>query len=98
MAYQVEPLDRDQLDETLRDYVCSICWGALTFRYVDGKWYAVCPECLEDTKGYTSKKFAERKRDESAGELLEAERNLRDVLGLRPPRQTTEKNISDLGF
>lgn len=98
MTYQVEPLDRDQLDDILRDYVCSNCWGSLTFRYEDGKWFAICPECNEDTKGYTSKNFAERRRTESESELIEAERNLRSVLGLEREHQTVEKNLSDLGF
>ncbi len=95
---KVEPLTRDELDEILREYVCSTCWGALAFRYVDGQWFAICPECGENTVGYVSKRFADRKREESVGELAEAEHNLRDVLGLRPERQTRAKNLSDLGF
>lgn len=98
MPFQVEPLTRDELDETLRDYVCATCWGALAFKYVEGQWFAVCPECGENTTGYTSKHFAERRRNESTGELVEAAHNLRDVLGLRPERQSVEKNLSDLGF
>lgn len=98
MAYQVEPLTRDQLDETLRDYVCSTCWGALTFKYVDGQWYAICIEHKEETPGYTSKKFAERKRVESEGELIEAAHNLQAVLGLKPERQSREKNLKEIGF
>ncbi len=95
---QVEPLTRDQLDETLRDYVCSTCWGTLAFRYVDGQWFAVCPNCGENTAGYASKHFAEHKRKESERELAEAAHNLRDVLGLKPERQSEDKNLSDLGF
>jgi hypothetical protein len=98
VTYQVEPLDRDDLDEILRDYVCSTCWGALAFRFEDGKWFAICPECGEETKGYTSKNFAERKRQESEGEFFEAERNLRSILGLTRERQTIKQNLSDLGF
>ena len=98
MSYQVEPLKRDDLDDILRDYVCSTCWGSLAFRFEAGNWYAVCPECGEETKGYTSKAFADRRRQESDGEYLEAERNLRSLLGLMRERQTTEQNLSDLGF
>jgi hypothetical protein len=94
----VEPLDRDELDEILRDYVCSTCWGTLAFRHEVGKWYAVCPECDEETRGYTSKCFADRKRAESDSEFLEAERNLREILGLSHERRPVEKNLSDLGF
>lgn len=97
-TFQVQPLTRDELDEILRDYVCSACWGALRFKYVDGKWFAFCAQCQYDTAGYVSKKFAERKLEESVHELAEAEHNLRDVLGLRPKRQSVEKNVSDLGF
>jgi hypothetical protein len=95
---QFEPLTRLELDETLRDYVCSTCWGTLTFIHVDGQWYAICPECKENTTGYTSKKFTERKKLENEQEYLEAAHNLRDVLGLKPEPQSKEKNLSDLGF
>src|SRR5690349_2194354 len=98
MTYQVEPVSRDDLDEILRDYVCSTCWGDLAFRYEDSQWYAICPECGEETKGYTSKNFAERKRTESGSELIEAERNLRSILGLAHERQTVDQNLRDLGF
>jgi len=101
--YHVAPLSRIELDETLRDYVCSTCWGALTFVHrendVPGKpWYAICPECKERTAGYTSKKFTERKRVENEQEYFEAVHNLREVLGLKPEPQSIEKNLSDLGF
>ena len=98
MTYQVEPVGRDELDDLLRDYVCSTCWGELAFRYEDGQWFAVCPECDKETRGYTSKAFAERRRTESESELIEAERNLRSVLGVAREHQTVEKNLSDLGF
>ncbi len=100
---KVEPLTRDELDEVLRDYVCSTCWGPLRFKYIEGgvsgkSWFALCVNCGYDTVGYVSKHFAERKREESVGELAEAEHNLRDCLGLRLERQTRAKNLSDLGF
>ena len=98
MPYKVEPLDRLDLDDTLRDYVCSICWGPLKFVYEDGQWFALCAEHDEETTGYTSKMFAERKRTESESELIEAERNLRSLMGLTRERQPIEKNLSDLGF
>lgn len=98
VTYQVEPLDRIVLDETLRNYVCSGCWGNLTFKLVGEQWYALCVECGEETPGYTSKHYAERRREESEYELIEARRNLAEVLGLQPERQTVAKNLSDLGF
>jgi hypothetical protein len=98
VAYLVDPLDRDELDDVLRDYVCSTCWGTLAFRYESGQWYAICPECAEATKGYTSKVFADRRRGESGAEFFEAERNLRVIMGLTHERQTIQKNLSDLGF
>ncbi|RPI95538.1 MAG: hypothetical protein EHM40_02990 [Chloroflexi bacterium] len=97
MAYSVSPLSRDELDDILRDYVCSTCWGSLSFHYIEGRWYAVCPGCGEETKGYTSKAFAERRREESTSELFEAERNLREIMGLHE-KQTVEKNLKDIGF
>jgi hypothetical protein len=98
VAYQVEPLDRIVLDDTLRNYVCSGCWGNLSFKLVGDRWYALCVECQEETPGYTSKYFAERRREESESELIEARRNLAKVLGLETERQSVAKNLSDLGF
>lgn len=100
MNYKVEPIPRHELDDTLRDYVCSICWGVLDFHQdrETRQWYALCRRHKEETVGYTSRKFAERKREESVGELVEAERNLRDLMGLRKKKQTAEEAIQELGF
>ena len=62
------------------------------------EWYALCRRHKEETVGYTSRKFAERKREASIGELLEAERNLRDLMGLKRERRTTGENLKELGF
>ncbi len=97
-TYKVEPLSRIQLDETLREYVCSTCWGVLTFKWHEGKWYAICPECQEETTGYTSKRYAEKRRDESVQEAIEAERNLREILNLHREKRTAEENLHDLGY
>lgn len=98
MTYKVEPLSRIDLDETLRHYVCSTCWGALSFKYHEKKWYAICPACDENTVGYTSKAYAERRQAESTQEAIEAARNLRDILGLQPDKQSVAKNLQDLGY
>jgi lipocalin len=97
VTYRVEPLSRDDLDETIRNYVCSTCWGPLDFKRYEGKWYAICRSCKEETVGYTSKRYAERMREQSMQELIEAERNMRNILGLKK-RQTVEQNLEDLGF
>lgn len=100
MNYKVDPIPRHELDDTLREYVCSICWGALEFHQdrETHEWYALCRRHKEETVGYTSRKFAERKREASIGELLEAERNLRDLMGLKRERRTTGENLKELGF
>lgn len=97
VTYQVEPLERHELDEVLRDYVCSTCWSPLTFQPVKEKWYALCQACKEATTGYTSRKFADRKRKESEQEYIEASHNLRDVLGLRT-KKSVEERLEEMGF
>lgn len=82
MDFKVEPLSRIDLDETIRNYVCSTCWGALSFKYHDKKWYAICPNCGYETIGYTSKAYAERRRSDSEHEAIEAAHNLRNILGM----------------
>lgn len=100
MNYLVEPIARHLLDDTLRDYVCSICWGPLDFHQdrETHHWYALCRTHKNETVGYTSRKFAERKRDESVNELLEAKRNLGDLMGLRKPKQSVKEAMKELGF
>lgn len=96
-TYHVEPLERHELDEVLRDYVCSTCWSPLNFEWSGEKWYALCQTCKEETQGYTSAKFAKRKREESEHEYVEAAHNLRDVLGMRV-RKSAKEILAELGF
>lgn len=99
MNYQVEPIPRHLLDDTLNNYVCSICWGPLDFHYdtQERKWYALCRRHKEDTIGYTSKNYADRRRAESESEAIEAAYNLREILGLAEPI-SQERALKDLGF
>lgn len=100
MNYKVEPIPRHELDDTLRDYVCSICWGPLDF-HQDREthlWYALCRTHKGETVGYTSRKFAERKRSESEHELLEAAHYLRDLMGLRHEKRSENEAMKELGF
>lgn len=98
MAYKVEPLSRSELEDTLNNYVCSTCWANLSFRFEDHKWYAICPQCREDTAGYTSKAYAERRLAESDREAAEARHNLKKIMNLGGARQDAEKNLKDLGY
>ena len=100
MIYKVDPIPRHELDETLRDYVCSICWGVLDFHQdrETHEWYALCREHKAETVGYTSRKFAERKREASVNELLEARRNLSELMGLRREKHTEDEAMKELGF
>jgi hypothetical protein len=65
---------------------------------VDKQWFAICPECKEETAGYISKNFADRRRKESEQEYLEAQRNLREVLGMKPEKHSVAENLKALGF
>lgn len=99
LTYNVEPVSRYLLDDTLRDYVCSICWGPLDFHYdtETKQWYALCRSHKEETTGYTSRNFAERRRKESEHELIEAAYNLREIMG-RAQKRTVEENLKGLCF
>lgn len=98
----IEPLDWPQAAQTLRDYVCSSCWGHLLAYHAPGRLYWVlCHYCGPDsTRGYTSKATVEIRRAESRAEYLEAAEILRDLIpGLEPEeKQTPEQIIKDLGF
>lgn len=102
VTYQVEPMSRAEVDETLRECVCSNCWGTLVWdnQIEDGQQVTrvLCQTCRENTKGYVSRKFAERKRAESEVDLMVVKRNLGRFMGPPKAKRTPEEILKSLGF
>lgn len=87
--------------DTENRYVCARCWGRLVakkaqdFRQAD----VVCANRDHDRcdgKGFVTKAYAERRRQESIAEYYEVLHNYPDLL---PKRVVTERQVlSELGF
>ena len=87
---------------TVRDYVCSNCWGhLLKFPTPDGMWRVECARCEGDTRGYVTKFYASKRLAESRADKLDVRENLRG-LGILPPTpaeiETPEEMLKSLGF
>ena len=97
----LELLDDRLAELTVRDYVCSNCWGHLQkWPDDDRMWLVLCHRCHEETKGYVTRYFAESRRSESVREKSEA-RILLLALGLIADDlsgKTEEELLAELGF
>lgn len=86
--------------ETVRDYVCSACWGHLLMMDAGehDSWIVECHNC-EDTPGFVTKRYAEERRSSSLGELREVRRMLRKIGALPAEERRSEQSIlKDLGY
>ncbi len=88
--------DRDA-QITVRDMVCSTCWGSLGIHHAPDRMNKVlCRSCGESTRGYVSKAMAEHRRAESLGELLEVKRAYPELAGKETP--ALDEIDNQLGF
>lgn len=96
-------MDENLAQRTVRRYVCARCWGHLIImddRGADGL-RAICPknetgDC--DGHGYVTKRYAERRKEESLSELYEVRDNYPDLEERKSIPATAEAILSELGF
>jgi hypothetical protein len=98
----MESMNKSMAILTVGRYVCSNCWGELETR-ADPRDYSlsfvVCKRCQDDTKGYVTRHFADRRRGESEFEKLEVTRMLQENGVLpKPEKRTVGQNLKELGF
>lgn len=98
----IELLNNVLAEVTVRDYVCSNCWGHLQKWPQKGsqKWLVLCSNCMGQTKGYVTRYYAESRRSESIGERREAREMLQDAGILEPEHsgKSIEQLLKELGF
>lgn len=97
----MEPLNDVLAEVTVRDYVCSNCWGSLVKFPIQGtrSWLVLCRKCQEETKGYVTRWFAENRRQESLADLPDVKRMLQEAGIIEsPPRKSEKKILNELGF
>lgn len=88
-----------EADRTVKHYRCSGCWGHLNKFPIRGTrlWAVRCAVCGDQTRGYVSSKWVDRKLSESHAELQEARIALHDALPSLP--KPSEKDLMErLGF
>ncbi len=99
----VQEMETLKAQDFTRKYVCSVCWGNLTREWVEGKHgvdavYCGNPGC--SGTGFVTRKYAERRRDQSNSDYIEARHNLGKALNLPNPlaEKTADELIKELGF
>jgi hypothetical protein len=89
-----------------RDYVCSACWGELDYRQ-DNKYNprdvaVFCSDCKDETPGFVSRKFVERRITESQNQYFIARDALREAIPWMFPHTKIEATpqaiLSALGY
>lgn len=91
-------MDEITADITVRDYVCSICWGHLIKAYRGGETIVYCPQHDGDRYGFVTKYYAEHARSESVADKLDAIINLKGIIPTEHEDKDEDQLLSELGF
>ena len=98
----MDPMTFALARNTVKFYACSGCWGELDspIPTSDGGFLVLCRRCKEETPGYVSQRYVERRRSESIGEEREVKRMLIKVGVLPDPLAGKSKAdlIRELGY
>ena len=97
----MEPLTEALARKTVKFYACSNCWGELEMQPAEnGQYRVVCKACQNETKGYVTQYFVNRRRAESEFEELDATHLLRKIGVLDNPHagKSTQQLLEELGF
>ena len=89
--------NQQEMTWTIRRYVCARCWSHLLIVKEPGQPERV--ECSNrahcDGKGYVTRRYAERRREESIGELMQVKNIYPDLF--RSKRKEADL-MTSLGF
>jgi len=98
----MDALNQTYAIHTRSRYVCATCWGELELVPTDVShlFRVECIRCGSGTTGYVTKAFANRRRDESAGELVNTSRMLRKLGIIENPNagKTAKQLLTEMGF
>ena len=99
----MEPLNFEYARKTVKKYACSVCWGELEMTPDPnhaGMYQVTCKKCGEETRGYVTQYFVNRRRGESEFEQREATHLLRKLEILPDPMKgmSKEQKLKELGF
>lgn len=84
---------------TVKWYVCSRCWSDLEMKELEQGAAVECVNCREETYGYVTRKWTEKKRSDDHFEAVEVTRMLQRIGVLPKPAKRNEKEIlAQLGY
>ena len=80
----------------IRDYVCSVCWGHLDLF----NEHVECAKYGTEHEGYVTKHYAENRRQDDAGDFIDARHTLRAAGIIENPHEgkTADQLLDELGF
>lgn len=87
--------------KTVKNYYCSNCWGELEIIYsefVNPLVFVTCKRCQENTNGYVTKYFADRRRGESEFEKRDVIRLLQTAGIIKKEARTRAQIMKEIGF
>lgn len=93
--------DPFKADEFVREHVCSACWGLLIkIRPVreEKRWVVRCEECGEQTRGYVTRAYAQRRAEASYIEAQAARAALRSAVPWMQNKKTLAQLLKELGI
>lgn len=97
-----EPAENEMQPElalsTVRDYVCSRCYGQLVA--LSGNGHLLRVECTNHCGGgFVTRQYAEAQKQASAADLIDVLANVGDALGIpKPARRNEAQILKELGF
>lgn len=99
----MEALNAELARITVKKYACSNCWGDLEVTpdlRENDMYFVVCQRCGDETKGYVTKFFVERRRGESEFEKMDVTKLLQKINVIENPRKgmTRDDLLKQLGY
>jgi hypothetical protein len=82
----------------LDTHVCSSCFGHLISHLTNEGVVVTCASCGPATRGYVSKRYAERRRQESMAEKIEAQQVLKNVIPSPNSGKSVTQLMRELGY
>jgi len=99
----MESFDLIFATKTKKRYACSVCWGDLEVKPDPTdriKYFVLCVKCGDETRGYVSQYFVNKRRGESNGEKVNVTRWMMKAGIIENPLdgKSNQEILEELGF
>jgi DNA-directed RNA polymerase subunit RPC12/RpoP len=98
----MEALNLELAHKTVKNYVCSNCWGELEILFdlrENDMYFVTCKRCKDETNGYVTQYFANKERSNSEFAKRDVTRLLQNM-GIieKPARKSVNELKTELGY